>query len=386
MSTTVQAFPKQISIRTKMRNQRVSVIYYQGQMVPFLIRGGKIMYAEEPLQLPQTAFRYITDDVGTWFEIGFLSAHEMEGDAVDGWVDIENYLRIAPENSLNMVHWHEGNFSNAPGGSVVNNGDGTYWYWARCTWAKNVKSILADWDLRSRRGGKSITSLTFLNAAITLPNFPYAVETDMPQLQTDLRAAGYTDAIASYDPLPYTAEVKRHYQDLDTDQPYIVETYQVTHDGETVTDVYFINDGDAELISLPGYPYALPSQAATLQADLITAGHSGAVVRLFAGEWRIYLPDRTTSAAQSSRYLYAVFIPNDPFPRWASDGAYQGLINDQTESVGYNNLRNTEGAPLIDASSKQFFRYNLHGGSRFGPCGLLLGLLLHQLKLDNATP
>lgn len=38
-------------------------------------------------------------------------------------------------------------------------------------------------------------------------------------------------------------------------------------------------------ISLPGYPYAMPAQAATLQTHLLAAGYAGATVTTTAGTW-----------------------------------------------------------------------------------------------------
>lgn len=382
MSTKFQNISGQLRIRTRMNQQTVSTIYHNGAMVPFVIRGGKIVHAKQPIPLPQTAFRLVTDAEGEWFEVGFLSAHALSGNAVEGYTDPDNYLRIVIQNCDDMVNWEVGNFIPCPTGATINNGDGTWWYWARSAWPRYVKNSLVDFDLRSTRGNKSITALNLFGVNITLPGFPYAVETAMPTLQTHLRNAGYTNAIASYTPAPYTAEIARHFLQYDeSSNPFYAPVYlRVVHSGETVTEVRTW-DTDT-LIPLPAYPYALPSQAAALQTALINAGQSGSVVRLFAGEWRIFLPNRASTQADALRVLRATFKPNDPFPRWSDTGAYQGLINDNTAEAAYSNLRTSGGATVRGAAQRQFVRLQLQAGSRSGT-NALVGSLLHWLKQEN---
>jgi hypothetical protein len=376
MSTQYQTAPKTLRINTRMRDQRVGTIYYKGQMVPFLIRGGKIVYADRPIKLPDCAHRQITDADGTWLEFGFLSAHVLEGNATIGWTDPDHYLTLQCQNSMDMVNWHEGQFINAPGGAVIDNGDGTYWYWQRSRWPKNLKTSIIDYDLRSTRGQKTITAINLHNANITLPNFPYAVETDMTTLQNDLRAAGYTDAICSYSGALYTVDAIRHWNDGSFMKGNIKDKFLVEHTGESVTAVRLPNNS---LVSLPGYPYVLPVDAAALQSDLIAAGHSGSVVRLFAGEWRIYLPNRLDSS--NMRLLRATFTPNDPFPDWDASNNYRGLINDNFAEQSGHNLRDSLGDAIIDASDRQFARLLLDPGTR-PSASTALGTLLHWLKKE----
>ena len=337
------------------------------------------MHANRVIPMDQCAFRLVTDADGEWFEFGFLSAHELDGNATDGYTDPGNYIRLIPENSDDLVTWHEGNFIPCPTGAVVDNLDGTFWYWSRSVWPKYQKSALVDFDLRSARGGKSITALNLFGANITLPNYPYAVETAMSQLQTDLREAGYTDAIASYTPAAYTVDVIRHWTDGSFMTGYRQDQFLVEHTGESVTGV---RNPSGTFLSLPGYPYALPTQAAQLQADLIAAGHSGSVVRLFAGEWRIFLPNRTTESLQSSRLLIATFTPDDPHPEWDANNTYRGLISDNKESKPYSNLRTSGGLAVTDASKRQFARLKLQAGTRPG-ADALTGALLNWLKQEN---
>lgn len=356
---------KKLNFKTRSQGQLVSVVYHQGAMVPFIMRGTKIIYRSEPVELPQTLIRMVTDATGDWMEIGFLSNKLLEGDATAGWTDSEHYCIIEAENSFDLMTWIAGNFVPAPSGGVIDNLNGTWYYWSRSTAPKYLKNVLVDYDLTSSRGNKSITALTLHGASISLPNFPYVVSTSMAQLQTDLRAAGYTDAIATYSSAAYTAEIRRHYLKTD-DQGQTgatIENFAVTHSGETVTEVRIAETNT--LVSLPGYPYSLPSQAAQLQTDLVAAGQSGSVVRLFAGAWRIFLPDRTTAVAQSLRALKATFTTNDQYPRWSDTNAYQGLINDNTVEVGYSNLRATTGGTIVDGAAKQFARLKLTKGTRY---------------------
>lgn len=162
-----------------------------------------------------------------------------------------------------------------------------------------------------------------------------------------------------------------------------IDHLQVTHSGESVTQV---TSPEGTVISLPNLPYALPTDAALLQADLIAAGYSGTVVRLFAGQWRIHIPDVTNSSGGSSfRNLIATFTPGDPAPYWDADGVYQGLLPDNTETQPYTNLRTITGQPVNDAAKRQFCRLNLTAGARFGGRNTLLGLLLNHLKTES-TP
>jgi hypothetical protein len=382
VSTQYQNTPKTLRIRTKIAQQTVSAIYHNGAMVPYVIRGGKIVHAKNPIPLDECAFRLVADAEGEWFEFGFLSAHDLDGNATDGFTDPANYIRLVPQVSHDLINWTDNAFIPCPTGAVVDNLDGTFWYWCRSTWAKWQKNAILDFDLRSTRGKKSITALSLLGANISLPNFPYDVDTEMPQLQADLRAAGYTDAVASYSAAAYTVEIMRHYLQYDTNGVafYQPERLPVTYDGETVTEVR-THDTNT-LISLPSYPYALPAQAAQLQTDLVAAGQSGSVVRLFGGEWRIYLPNRTTAASNVVRNLKATFTPNDQFPRWSQEGSYQGLTADNTVTVPYSNMRNLAGVSVVDASVRQFARLKLTAGSRPG-ADTLTGALLNWLKKEN---
>ena len=354
-----------INFKTRSQGQLVSVVYHQGAMVPFIMRGTRILYKKDAVELPQTLIRMVTDATGDWMEIGFLSDKVLEGSATDGWTDPGHYCVLELQNSFDLVTWLNGNFIAAPSGGVVDNGNGTWYYWSRSIAPKYLKNVLVDYDLKSTRGNKSITALTLHGASISLPNFPYVVTTSMAQLQTDLRAAGYTNAIATYSAAAYTAEIRRHY--LYTDDQGItgamIASYAVTHSGDTVTEVRIVETDT--VVSLPGYPYSLPSQAAQLQADLVAAGQSGAVVRLFSGEWRIYLPDRTTAVAQSLRSFKATFTINDQYPRWSDTNAYQGLINDNTAEVGYTNLREASGGTIADGAGKQFARLRITKGDRY---------------------
>lgn len=118
--------------------------------------------------------------------------------------------------------------------------------------------------------------------------------------------------------------------------------------GTNVTDV----KDSGVTVSLPGYPYSMPSQRATLQTDLRNAGKSGAVVRLFGDTWTLFLPDR--SATRNVRDYAVTFTPGDPFPTWDMFGNYQGEITDTivTDTIvtgTSGNVRTPGGSPLSEA-------------------------------------
>lgn len=160
--------------------------------------------------------------------------------------------------------------------------------------------MLVDEVLVCDRYGKSITGITLFRSAVSLPNYPYAMPSQASALQTDLRAAGYTGATVSSTSAALTAEIYNH-------TVAGRRLLSVTHSGASVTAV---TPYGASAISLPSYPYALPSQAATLQADLRTAGYSGAVVMLYKDPWTITLPN--LSADAHTREFFVEFTPDDP--------------------------------------------------------------------------
>jgi len=347
-----------LRIRTKMSHQEVSLIYHQGQLVTFMIRGGKIVFAKDPLPYPQTLIRMVEDIEGNWMEVGFLSDTALYGNPADGWVDVGNYAALWMQNSFDLVAWHDGNWIAAPSGGVVDNLDGTFWYWSRCTVPQYWKNLLIDNRLGSNRQGKSITNIKLAETTVTLPGYPYAMPAQAATLQADLIAAGYAGCTVQTSTADISVEITNYYyansiSNRDKLNPVVNAASQVT-EVTTVDDVS---------IPLPSYPYQMPAAQATLQTDLRAAGYSGAVVKLYDDPWEIFIPDRNTTT-QNSRAIQLTITPADPYPYWTMQGVYQGLDQDDTITGTHENIRSAGGQDLVEAA-KQFGRLRLVAGTRY---------------------
>ncbi len=243
-----------------------------------------------------------------------------------------------------------GKFEPAPT-PEVNNGDGTYTYWSRCTQPRVWKFVRVDLTLTSNRAGKSITNLKLFGNTIALTGYPYAMPADAARLQTDLLALGYTGATVSSVYKPFTVEVWSH--DLN------VVRFPVTLVGSNVTAV---KNSSGTTIAL-AYPYAMPAQAATLKAALVAAGYPYANVRCYADEWTIFIPNRDT--VFNNRQLTATITPADSF-------TYVGLMGTGTDAgdtiLGTSgNVRATTGLAPLEEATKQFARLKISPGSRYDP-------------------
>lgn len=350
---------RSLEIQTRTTGQIVGKIYHRGEMVDFVFRGGKMVFSDEPLPLPSTAVRMVRDADGEWFEVGFLSTVELIGNAGTGWTDPGQYARIHLEQSIDLATWNMGRYLPRP---TEAGPDGTTWHWGRSTIPRLWEEVTIDLELRSRRARKSITTLRVFRDDVSLPRYPYDVETQMPALQADLIAAGYAGAEASYIHAPYFVEIRTHQQSELFGQE--VRSLGVEHDGESVVAVTTSAFGDGgTTITLPSYPYALPGDIAALQQDLRDAGQSGAVVRLMAGEWTVRLPDRETLF--DIRDISLHFSPGDPFPVWDSDGVFQGYVSGDSESGAHDNVRVAVAGASLTEEPKQFARLGITHGTRY---------------------
>jgi hypothetical protein len=138
-------------------------------------------------------------------------------------------------------------------------------------------------------------------------------------------------------------------------------TVESTRYGKSITD---ISIGQVT-VSLPGYPYAMPSQAATLQTHLRAAGYTGAVVMLYADSWSIFLPDRL-AAGNLQRQTILTFTPGDPYPGFDLFGNYTGIQPAAAVDGTHGNVRTAGGGTLAE-SDKQFGRLKLTTGTRYQP-------------------
>lgn len=293
-------------------------------------------------ELPQTETRLADEADAKWFEFGFTAPEELVGNAETNWVDAAGEISWKIQSSYDLLTWEEDKMTDCTT-TAIDNMDGTFTFWARRTIPLFWKSVVIDLTVESNRYGKSITGITLFQTAVSLPNYPYAMPSQASQLQTDLRAAGYTGATVTSSSASLTAGAVNHTVDGR-------KLLQVTHSGATVTAV---TPFGGSAISLPNYPYALPGDRALLQSDLRTAGQTGAVVMLYKDPWTIFLPDR--SASGLVRDLVLNITPDDPYPAWDGFGNYIGLASSAFVVGSFDNVRSTGLTPLPEAG-KCFFR------------------------------
>jgi len=295
--------------------------------------------------------RLVKDDVAEWFECGFLSpSNDLLGSAADGWTDAEGYLLFRMERSDDLINWDH-DWTDAPGSPEGPDANGDYKYWARSDYPSVWKYVTIDLTLTTDRAAKSITDLVLFGATISLPNYPYAMPADAAQLQTDLRAAGYTGATVSSVAAPLSVVVTNH---LETDNV----NFPVTLSGSDVTDV---KNASGTTISLPDYPYAMPGQITDLQADLIAAGYPYISARAYDDAWTIFIPDRSTTF--STRDITATITPADPY-------TYLGIGGTGTDAGNlirgtFGNLRATTGLDPLEEAPKQFARVGVSRGPNY---------------------
>jgi hypothetical protein len=292
--------------------------------------------------LIQLEHRMTNDATGYWFEMGFAVEEELAGNPNAGWtVPSLPGLGIKIERSTDLINWIQDGLE-ACAGSPEDMLDGSWEYWTRGSVPAWWNAVMLDFHVASARYGKSITEIILKQTPISLPNFPYAMPSQAASLQADLRAAGYTGATVTSSSSALVATAKNH-----TDGARFV--LDVTMSGANVTVVA----SNGSTISLPSYPYSMPSQLATLQTHLRSAGYSGAVVLLWGDTWEINLPDVVCSAM--IRDFKVTFTPDDPYPAWNFYHDYLGELSDNTEKGSVDNLRDPLGNPLVEAN-RQFFR------------------------------
>lgn len=139
-----------------------------------------------------------------WLEIGFTSPVMLAGDASRGWVDTSGRVRLWLEWSETLTEWTTGMFIDCA--STATPVAGGYEYWSRCTMPQDsAESTGQLWAESTAISGDTrnnpFTALTINSTVQALANFPYTMPGDAAQLQTDLRAIGWTGAtvVASSD-------------------------------------------------------------------------------------------------------------------------------------------------------------------------------------------
>ena len=334
----------------------IEAMHHDGEEIEFAFGNGTQIFPNAPVEIyGRTQYRVVHDADRQVFEVGFAIDTEMTGNAATGWTDSGNYLKFEIQQSDDLETWNMGRFIPAPV-PVVDLGGGNFQYWARCVVPIKWQETLVDFRATSTRYGKEITSIEILGVDLDLPNFPYAMPADAAQLQTDLRANGYPDSTVTVDTTSPISAEGRNYQAGGANVLHFVMS------GSNVTGVHLFSAANP-VISLPSYPYFMPSQRATLQTHLRSAGYAGAVVRLHAGEWEIFIPDL---AAPPTRNGTLVFTPGDPFPTWDFFGNYLGEAPANQVSFEPENTRDPAGNPLQE-SARQFARFKISAGSRYNP-------------------
>jgi hypothetical protein len=332
-------------------------LYHGDRRVNVLSRGSRIVYVSPELtqqMLKEWLFInaktlpvMVSDAEAKWLELEITLPATWTGNAVDGYtgpMDASGTVAtLGLTYSTDLQTWSTGGWIEAPGKSTINVGDGTKKFFVRYAETPSVYyEVQVDLRATSNRYGKSITAIDVLGVSVALPNFPYAMPADAATLQADLRDEGFTGALVTSTSHALSVGIKNH-----TDDGPAKKLTPVLS-GSNVTNVTF----QGSSITLPAYPYSLPADAADLQADLRTAGYSGAVVKLFDDEWSVFLPNLL---AGDSRPYDITFSPGDPFPFWNMFKIYQGLNPDDDFKGSHENLRTPGGAPLTE-HAKAFAR------------------------------
>lgn len=297
--------------------------------------------------VPSMEGRTVLETDAFWYEVGFVAPELLSGDATAGWVDAAGEISWTLQSSEDLATWADDEMIDAAV-TGIDNLDGTFTFWARRIVPLYWIDVVVDMTVGTDRQGKSITGITLFGAAVTTGmSYPYAMPADAADLQTDLRAAGYTDATVTTSSGTLVAKVRNH---LSTG----TRGLEVTMSGATVTAVA---EYGGSTISLPSYPYTMPGSRATLQTDLRANGYAGAVVMLYQDPWEIFLPDRDASG--QARDISLAISPGDPYPEYDFYGAYVGEAPAATVNGGFSNVRDPSLNPLLEAG-KCFFRLKRH--------------------------
>jgi hypothetical protein len=326
-------------------------------IVAYDAAGGGITTAGPDIWLPShidqcVVYRMVNDSSGYWFEVGFESPVALLGNAADGWTDPDGNLRFRFQRSETLTAWDH-QWITCPTG-VETTPDG-FRYWARSPIPAWYYNIVCDLTLTCDNYGKSITAISVAQAAVSLPGYPYAMPSQAATLQTHLRSAGFTGAVVSNVSKPLVATAKNH----------TIDGTKAMHVDMSGTNVTMVRDGyGANITAGMSYPYSMPSQQAALQAALRAAGHSGAVVVIYADEWTIFLPNRP-AANNAARQFMLTYTPGDPYPSWDMFGNYQGLAAADARVGTFTNVRPGVGGAQITEANKQFGRMQVTPGPNY---------------------
>lgn len=329
-------------------NRQVRTLRRKGRQLTLALHQGRQIYPGKRMTLPQLDYRMAEDSTGFWLEVGFDSPEVLVGSAASGWHDARDFCRISLQQSTDLQTWQAGMFGDCPG-SPTDDGDGGWMYWSRAAVPAYWQEVMVDLTATTTLWGKSITGLSALGVAISLPGYPYAMPAAAATLQAHLRTAGFTGATVTSSAGTLGAVIHN----------YTPSSTQLLHAAMTGSNVTAVSWAGAT-IPLTGYPYAMPSQQAALQAALRSAGYDGAVVVLTQDTWMIVLPDRLTTGM--IRQFIVSITPGDPSPVLDMYGNYVGLNSADIVTGSSGHLRDPAGAPLLEAG-KQFARMAVTRGT-----------------------
>lgn len=288
----------------------------------------------------KTEARTVLDSTALWFEVDVILPSGFTGSAAAGWTRTSDQIHLGLHWSENLTSWTAAcsGWTAAPGSWPVTLGDGRKLWTCRYATPVYWMATMVDFRHTSDLHGKSITGISVLGTAVTTGmSYPYAMPADAARLQTDLRAAGYTGAVVSSTTGTLIATARNH---ISTS----TSTLRVTMSGSNVTAVQY---PDYSSIPAANFPYSMPSQKASLQADLRTAGATGAVVMLHSDQWQILIPNR--NATGNVRSSVVTFSPGDPFAMYDMYGTYTGINPADTVAAAVENVRDPSGNPLAEA-------------------------------------
>jgi hypothetical protein len=160
-----------------------------------------------------------------WLRVRIDMPEDFAGTPEDGWTDSLG-RRINLQWSDNLITWHYNKCQTTPEPDTVV--DGIRTTYAESIHPQDAQELVVDnvirWEQPSGTSiiawqyEQSITLLVLAGVEVSLPNNPYDIPTDAALLQSDLRAAGFDDAVVELDPAELWWEIRAY--DLPSDNYY----------------------------------------------------------------------------------------------------------------------------------------------------------------------
>lgn len=278
------------------------------------------------------------DADGRWFELEIILPDTFDGNAVDGWVGVMVFgrplIRVGLFWSGDLATWADSGWIDAPGKTPETLGDGRIKWFARYEVSALIRNgATIDHRMTCARYGKSITELKLFGSTLSLPNYPYAMPGDASQLETDLIAEGFTGATVSSTSGAWSALIGNY--DVGADYGGNPVLFDAVWSGADITSLTERFDGST--VSLPNFPYTMPTDEALLESDLLAAGYDYPQVMLYKDPWEIFIPDLSTTGYE--RGFQMTITPADPIQIWTFFGTPNGT-NPQTLILGvFENVR-----------------------------------------------